>query len=57
MTHDYREVRDTVYAHIVNPQCSCGWRFPVYVTQQTAPHYFDSHVRRANGHGCEEGTR
>jgi hypothetical protein len=57
MTHEYRELPDRVYAHLVNPQCTCGWRFSTYVTQKKARSYFDRHARRANTQPAEEDKR
>ena len=43
--HEYRQAADAVYAHLVNPQCSCGdWRFSGYVSEHCARYMWESHV-------------
>jgi hypothetical protein len=42
--HEYREVPDVKYAHLVNAQCSCGWRLSGYVKRGLAERLWQEHA-------------
>ena len=41
---EYREVQDPKYAHLVNPQCACGWSAGGSVKRPVARIFWNSHV-------------
>ena len=42
--HEYRELPDTEYPRLVNPQCSCGWGAAGYVAGWLAERFHGEHV-------------
>jgi hypothetical protein len=42
--HEYRALADAEFPHLVNAQCSCGWRAAGYVRKWLAPSFHGQHV-------------
>jgi hypothetical protein len=43
--HEYREIPDSTYPHLVNPQCACGnLRYGGFVKSWLARRLYDEHV-------------
>jgi len=55
MTHEYRELPDTKYPHLVNAQCACGWKASGYTAGWVALSFFDRHVHDASARTPHEG--
>ena len=42
--HEYREVPDVLYAHLVNARCTCGWRMGGCVKRGLAQRLWQEHA-------------
>ena len=42
--HQRRSVRDDKYAHLVQPQCLCGWHTAGFVTERVAEAMYRRHI-------------
>lgn len=52
--HEYWELPDTVYPHLVNAQCTCGWRAAGYAAGWIALSFFERHTDAVRASRAQE---